>query len=333
MIYVWEPKFFQSDAFPQCFPLRYGPPGVLIPVADVTAIRCTARNLATNAIINSRNNQSVLNVNGGTYALNANGEPEFRMFFSAADTAIVGSALTTPRETHTFQFRVTMTNGTIGTFEFSIECLALPATQLNEAFDLGYIRQMLRIMIDETNSKVPDNDWIDALLQRGANAANDLINYHVGDSSITLVAGTSEYDFPPEFQKVLWAAWNGRPLAQSGQQEQRTLGNWYQDDPPGPPTKYLLWGRTLIVSPTPDAATVAVSPTLTLRGVTTPAPFRLNGFTQLSSQHYEVPVYAAGSEWAFGPMGRNPVLGKAYWNLFQGRAAACKSFYERHVTL
>ncbi len=323
MTYGWNDNCFQGNAFRKCFPLRLGPCGeTLIPEADVTSIVCTARNLGTNAIVNSRNAQNVFGVNGGTYA-----DGELQMLFSAADTALIGSALTTPRETHQFQFTATLDDGTIGTWYYSLTCEALPAVQLNNAFDLGYIRQMLRARINEFNPAVLSDDWADTLLQHGAERTNDVLSYFVGDSTIALVAGTGTYDWPTGLIRPLWCARQNKFIVAADQDQQRILANPFLQNPPGPPARYMPWGGSVIFDPVPNAAVVADSPTVTVRGIVTPASFRLNGFAQLMQQHWDIPVWYAAASWWATPNGNNPALAKEAREMFGMGAAAAKEAY------
>lgn len=327
MTYVFNDDCFAADAFSQCFPIReticsQG----LVSDDDVASILCTARNQATNAIINSRNAQSVLNVNGGTFA-----DGELVMFFAIADTSLVGNALTTPRETHVFQFTITLDNGDIITWEYSLDCLARPAVAMNTPADLDHYRQLWRIETNEMDPNVPTNDWLDNVFQDGLQAVNAALRYHFTDLEITLVAGQSEYDNDSTFQAFLWAAWNDVDIPLVDQDYLRRRGKWWLGEQPGTPQKVMFWQDQVIVVPAPTQAVVDADDTLVVRAYTAPAPVRLNGFAQLPDEYKELPRLYAALKWYSGPMGNNPAVAGSYMALWKERLAQAVQDYAKRL--
>lgn len=324
MVFSYDLKLWAGDGQDWCTPVRLGACGDLVPEADVSQIVCTARNLNTNTIIGSRNAQDVFNANDGTYA-----DGQFTFALQPSDTAIAGSALTTDRETHAFQFTFTLTDGTVGTLSLMVECLARPATALNEAADLGYLRQRFRIMINQTNSLVPDDDWIDLTLQDGITATNARLKYSYEDLEVTLVAGTAEYDLPSNYINSLWHSWSGEEQYEADQDQLRRRNYWWRTQPEGTPEKYAIWKQKLIVIPTPNAAAVAKDDTYLIRAYTTPPAFRLSGMSQLSREHWEIPMFFAASQWYGGPGGNRPATAKFYWELWDQRSKEAMGAYEK----
>lgn len=62
---------------------------VVIPLSAMTSIKFTLKNLATGTAINDRNEQSVLNVNGGTFHATTG---KLSIILAAADNTVAGSA-------------------------------------------------------------------------------------------------------------------------------------------------------------------------------------------------------------------------------------------------
>lgn len=326
MTFVFNDDCFAGDAFTVCFPIRDSICGPLVTDADVASVVCTARNQATNAIVNSRNAQNVLGVNGGSFV-----DGEFLQFFSASDTGLIGTALTTPRETHVFQFTLALDNGDIITWEYSLNCLARPAVAMNVATDLDHYRQLWRIETNEMDANVPTNDWIDNAFQDGAQAVNAVLRYCFADIEITLVAGTADYDLDPDFQAPLWGAWNGADLPLSDQDYLRRRGEWWIGQPVGPPEKYVIWQDKVIVIPTPTQAAVDTDPILLLRAYSAPPSVRLNGFAQLPEEYKELPRLYAALKWYSGPMGNSPAVAQQYMALWKDRLAQAVSDYSKRV--
>lgn len=330
MVYNYPLKCWSGEVKDFCVTVRLGPCADPVPVADMSQIVCTARNLNTNEIIGARNGQNVLNANGGVYDEDASGIPLFTFTLAASDTTITpANALTTDRETHVFQFTFTTTDGLKGILSLTVECLAQPATALNQAADLGYLRQRFRILIGETNSQVPDDDWIDLTLQDGITATNQGLRYAYDDLEITLEADEPEYDLPDSFKTVLWASYRDKPLQEADQDFLRRRAYWWRSQTPGYPEQYIVWRKKLIVIPTPSAAAVAAEDTLLLRCYTSPPPFRLNGIAQLSDEWWDLPMLWAAVQWFTSPMGRNPAQAAAFKALWDGRMVDAKAEYAK----
>lgn len=328
MIFNFDRKYFSGTSADFCTRVYLGQcSSVPVPVDEISQIVLTARNLNENTIIGAHNAQDVFNANGGTYANDADGVPLFTFTFSAADTTIAGSALLTPRETHVFQFTFTTTDGLVGIVSVTIECLALPATALAQEADLGALRQQFRILIGETLSLVPDDDWIDQNIQDGATATNQKLRYAYDDLEITLVAGTAEYELPNAFKSVLWNSWQNKPLQEAEQDFLRRRAYWWRSQPEGVPEQYAIWKKKIIVIPTPNAAAVASDDTLLIRANTSPPPFRLNGLAMLSDEWWTLPLYYAAVQWFSSPMGKNASYAKAFYDLWQARVAEAQAEY------
>jgi hypothetical protein len=94
--------------------------GAAIPLAQVSALTATLYNKTPEAIINSRDAQSVLNVNGGTYhATNGHGTLDLL----AADNPIVPDSGLTPigkRQAHILLMEVLLTNGKTHKWEVKV---------------------------------------------------------------------------------------------------------------------------------------------------------------------------------------------------------------------
>lgn len=328
MIWEYREKVWAADSQDVCMTARLGACGSLVAVGDISQIVCTARNLNTNTIIGARNGQSVLQVNGGVYA-----DGQFTFTLSTTDTALAGNALTTARETHVFQFVFTLTNGLVGTLSLTVECLARPAVTLNTAADLGWYAQRLRIMMNETNSLVPDSDWIDLTMQDGLVAVNQKLKYSYTDVEVTLVAGTAEYALPANVTSILWGSWNGKEQYSADQDTMRRRAYWWRTQSEGTPERYVLWNQKVIVVNTPNAAAVAADDTLLLRCYTTPPPFRLNGMVQLPTDLQELPLFWAAAQWMGSPMGRKPDVAKFYLDLFQNRLANAVEVYKDRLVI
>lgn len=79
--------------------------GAAINPMAVTDIRAWLRDPVSGTVVNGRDNQSVLNANGGTYSAGT-----FTLVLSAADTVSVGTREIQPR---TLTLRITYTDGVI----------------------------------------------------------------------------------------------------------------------------------------------------------------------------------------------------------------------------
>lgn len=76
-----------------------------VPLAAVASITCTLRDLSSDQIVNSRNDQSVLNTNGGTLHASSG---LFQMVFGPDDTVAIGS---TRQQQRRATFKVVYSSG------------------------------------------------------------------------------------------------------------------------------------------------------------------------------------------------------------------------------
>lgn len=324
--YLYQP--WAGDAWKITWPVRQWSDTlqrfVLLPLADVADISCTARNESTGGIINSRNNISVLNASNGAFVDGA-----FSFFFQAADTALIGTALTTDQETHDFRFTFTLDDGTITTMEVSLTCLARPAIAMNVQRDIGRLLQTLRNFINESDpTAVPDFMLYD-YIQHGLQATNERTKYCVANftEDLDLVPNQAGYEMPDNLLEIQFAWLGTKPLEAFSTEAFQQRGIPFLVAQPGTPNFYYQFGRTFYLDPPPNAACVGETPNPYVRGVITPPNFRLNGPVQLPTEFWEVPLYWAAAEWFAGPLGRRPELSKTYQGLFDARVTPMALFY------
>jgi hypothetical protein len=95
--------------------------GVVIPLASMTTITLTLSDEKTGAIINSRDAQSILNVNGGAFHATSG---LLSIIFTPADNVLVG---TKPVERHRALVEFTYASGTkADAYPFAIDVTAVP---------------------------------------------------------------------------------------------------------------------------------------------------------------------------------------------------------------
>ena len=96
--------------------------GVVIPSASMTTIKLTLKNLATGTVINSRNEQSVFNANGGTYHATSG---LLTIILAAADNTVTGSNSV---ERHAAVIEFTYATGAkADAFPFYVDVTRIPA--------------------------------------------------------------------------------------------------------------------------------------------------------------------------------------------------------------
>lgn len=78
--------------------------GVAIPLGAMVSITLTLRDVASGQIVNSRDEQNVLNANGGTFGADG----AFTFLFTPADTAAIGAG---QRQDRLATFKVTYNTG------------------------------------------------------------------------------------------------------------------------------------------------------------------------------------------------------------------------------
>jgi len=103
---AFRKEFLVEEAIPERSTYQYRvnlrlPDGALVEPGQVTSILATLRDLASNTILNSRDDQEVKGQNGGTLTSGL-----FVLQFVEADTVIVGSANTVEQRVLTLDFRL-----------------------------------------------------------------------------------------------------------------------------------------------------------------------------------------------------------------------------------
>lgn len=299
------------------------------PLASVSSITTTARNEGTDAIVNSRNNQNVLNANNGTFVTGA-----FSFFFQANDTALVGAATEVDQESHQFRFTITLTDGTITTISVTLDCLARPAVSMPEPANIGAILGVFRNFINENNPNTVADALLYGYLQRGLAATNERTKYCVkdylpADQDIgPLVADTADVDLPGAVNEILFVYLGTNPLTQQSfeylQKRQIPVGVVESNTP----KNYIQWGRKLYFDPPPNSAAVAATEYPWVRAWIKPPPFRLYGPYLLPEQWWDVACYWAAAEWYGGPYGNKSDLMKNNMVLFEARVGPMAEYYK-----
>jgi len=158
-----------------------------------------------------------------------------------------------------------------------------------------------RLLTGESNTSVYADTDVDTFMQAGMEALNRRIEYRVLDATVTLVAGTREYDLPTDFYRPVWVEWAGNPgefLAKTDLDELRDKRINWRNEPPGAPEDYFIYGDQIVVRKTPSGDAVTKSNVLTVRYVAAPADFNASGPDGLLSNDHRLPVYYAVVEYA-----------------------------------
>jgi hypothetical protein len=119
-------------------------------VTTPTSITCTLFDLETGVVINGRKDQSILNVNGGSYS---NGS--YILELDAADNAIVGNLDEGKSQTHVVRIEIEYNDG--DSDRVAIEEFSFPVERLRETVGVGVGANEVVINIsDSSGSGVSD---------------------------------------------------------------------------------------------------------------------------------------------------------------------------------
>lgn len=200
---------------------------------------------------------------------------------------------------------------------------------------LGGMRSLWRELTGEKYTDVVPDSVVDRYINRGLEEYSRVTGYHYTDdeTSITLVAGTQEYELPVGCNELTLVYWNGQPLAKSDvEQWQRQYVAWRQET--GAPREWAMYGGKLVFYPIPDAATVAAEPNPFIRFLSAPREIGTYGPEQLRSQDYAVVVYHAVALWSasYPDSALAQMRLKFYEELFQAETAKAREFYASRLT-
>lgn len=308
----WEGEGWQCTV-----PIRHGQGGSPILLSEVSSVRTTARNESTGEIVNSRDNQNMLNANNGVVT-----DGFFSFFFQPDDTTFVGDVDTTDQETHDFRVTFTLTDGTVSIVQWLLTCWAKPAIEMTVQKNIGRMISDLRNLINESDpTAIPDFVLYD-YIQRGLYAVNAVTNYCKKNYTPAeqligpLIADQSEVAMPDELLSILlvYLGTNKMNAISFETLQERQVPFFVAQ--PGTPKNYVEWGREIYFDPAPDAAAVAATPYPYVRGVIAPPPFRLYGPYLLPTQYWSVPLWHAAWQWFSGPLTARKELAAAQQALY-----------------
>lgn len=176
----------------------------------------------------------------------------------------------------------------------------------------GEIRTLTRYLINEQDSVRILDTTLDIHLQSALEAFNRRVWYKLTESSsfVTIVAGTHLYTVPAGMEELLIVEWNTIPLRKGHWREWREKAGRDWRSKTGAPQEYCLEGRSILIFPTPDAASVADDNTLFGRYVAAAGAFDDTELAFIGSQSHRILAYYAAYEWIDNPA--NSVLGEAY---------------------
>lgn len=197
------------------------------------------------------------------------------------------------------------------------------------------MRTLWRELVNEEDTtRIPDS-VVDLYLGGGMEALNDRARFSWTDTTISLVAGTQEYDMPSDCLYIEWMEHNSIELVKADIDELRRRSKDWRDAPAGTPQKWAFYGSKVVMLPTPDAQAVAAAGTITVRYVRTPRDFTTYGPEQLATRDYRTVVYWGVAEWSIAHPDNAIAAGRAtgFRQMFDEAAAmAAERYKERKLT-
>lgn len=152
------------------------------------------------------------------------------------------------------------------------------------------------------------------------------------NTTVTLTAGTQEYDLPTDLTSLVWCEWNSIILQKVDQDEVRLRAdqqNWRNQQ--GDPECYYLVGRSIGFFPKPNASAVATQPHPYLRYVGSPLAFEStpSGLTQIADQDHSIVALYAVALWFITPNGGLMAdAAQTFLNGFEREAQAVAAQYQ-----
>ncbi len=126
------------------------------------------------------------------------------------------------------------------------------------------IRGELRRLLGVRANEVPDRELDSFLIPALDWLASELKFDIVTDENIGITAGQADVSLPSDFMVMLWVEWNGNRLTTDSVTDFDRTGNW-RTATSGVPSLWGIQGRTLVLNPPPDAASVTTDATLSWR--------------------------------------------------------------------
>lgn len=192
-------------------------------------------------------------------------------------------------------------------------------------------RTQFRELTNERDTTVLADSVVDGYIQQGLEALNRRIRYHytTTTNSITLVAGTQEYDLPSELVELKWVEWNGSDILKSSIEEWRRKSIKWRQEEKGVLEEWSQYANKIVFRPTPTAAVVSAASGVTLRFVSRPAGFTASGMAQLNYQEWDLPIYRAVYLFSICYPDSAMAAGRAQElnNIFEKEAEAVAQFY------
>ncbi len=119
----------------------------------------------------------------------------------------------------------------------------------------------------------------------------------ITDNSLALSTGQAEYPLPRGFAWLIWVEMNGQILTPTTTFALNARGGDWRTTPNALPTQCAIEGRTLILNPAPDAATVAAYPTFAWRYIGTGDDLVASGTPELSEMDQQLVYMQSASSW------------------------------------
>lgn len=192
-------------------------------------------------------------------------------------------------------------------------------------------RTQFRELTNERDSDVIGDSVIDGYIQQGLEALNRRVRYHytTTTNSITLVAGTQEYDLPSELVELKWVEWDGVELTKSSVEEWRRKNRKWRQLESGALDEWAIYANKLVFSPAPNAAVVTEASGVTLRFVSRPGAFGSAGMGQLNYQDWDLPIYYAIHIFcmSYPDSAIKHQMAEHYYKMFEREAEAVSQYY------
>lgn len=162
------------------------------------------------------------------------------------------------------------------------------------------MRDLWREWTNEEDDDVVPDTVVDKYLYSGMQALNEIVGFSYTDdtTSVTLVAGTQEYDVPTDVAEIVWVEHNGIELEKADIERERQKGRQWRTEPDGTPRQWAFYGNKLVFLPAPDAQAVSADSTPTFRYIRTPRDFSTYGPEQLAVADHRTVVRWGVYEWS-----------------------------------
>jgi hypothetical protein len=134
--------------------------------------------------------------------------------------------------------------------------------------------------------------------------------------------------------EVVFVELGGKLLQKRDLEDWQRKGEDWRNEENGVPFEWAHYGNQIVFRPAPSGACVAAHPNPTIRYISRPVDFTLNGMAQLSEEHRDIPVLLAAGEYLMTPSSAMDLsYGKALLERYEQEAAlAAKAYQARRVT-